>query len=223
MSTDRPEPIFSLNQDSVEERILVGLSKISLALKNQSWQDAGQHGLSPTQIQILSLLQGKQQQGMRLSAVAEGLAVTPATASDAVRVLEEKGLVQKTRSPEDRRAIAITLTPEGQKVIAEISGGSDFLLEAVRELSELEQTIFLQGLIKIVRKLQDRGQIPIGKMCLTCRFFQPNRYPDSDRPHHCDFVDAPFGDRNLNLECPDQIAAPEDLANYNWKLYQKQI
>lgn len=53
---------------------------------------------------------------MRLSAVADGLAVTAATASDAVKVLVEKGLVQKTRSAEDGRAIAITLTAAGNAI-----------------------------------------------------------------------------------------------------------
>lgn len=222
MRTDEPEKLSSLDWDSTEQRILVGLSKVSLALKSQSWQDAGQHGLSPTQAQILSLLQAKGHEGMRLTAVADGLAVTPATASDAVRVLETKGLVQKTRSPEDKRAIAITLTTQGQHLATETSCWSDILLDAVGEMSELEQTVFLRGLIKMIRKLQDAGQIPTAKMCLTCRFFQPNRYPQSDRPHHCDLVDAPFGDRNLHLECSDQIAAPVDLANNNWKLYQEQ-
>lgn len=222
MSIDESGNPLNLCHDSTEQRILVGLSKISLALKSQSWHDAGQHGLSPTQAQILSLLQAKGRAGMRLSAVAEGLAVTPATASDAVRVLDEKGLVQKMRSPEDGRAIAITLTPKGQELAAQTSCWSDLLLDAVEELSELEQTIFLRGLIKMIRKLQDAGQIPIAKMCVSCRFFQPNRYPTSDRPHHCDLVNAPFGDRNLHLECPDQVAAPGDLADRNWELYQEQ-
>lgn len=212
-----------LGHDSTEQRILVGLSKISLALKSQSWQDAGQYRISPTQAQILSLLQAKGKNGMRLSDVAAGLAITPATASDAVRVLDEKGLVQKMRSPGDGRAISITLTPNGQRLATKTSCWSDLLLDVVGELSELEQTVFLRGLIKMIRKLQESGQIPIAKMCVSCRFFQPNRYPDGDRPHHCDFVDAPFGDRNLHLECPDQIAAPEELAERNWTLYQEQI
>lgn len=222
MNTDKSENPLHVCQDSTEQRILVGLSKVSLALKSQSWHDAGQHGLSPTQAQILSLLLAKGHEGMRLSAVAEGLAVTPATASDAVRVLDEKGLVQKMRSPKDGRAIAITLTSKGQKLAIQTSCWSDLLLDAVGELSELEQTIFLRGLIKMIRKLQEAGQIPIAKMCVSCRFFQPNRYPNGDHPHHCDFVDAPFGDRNLHLECPDQMAASEELADRNWMQYQKQ-
>jgi DNA-binding MarR family transcriptional regulator len=206
MSADYPRNPTDLDADSTEQSILIGLSKVSLALKSQSWQDAGIHGVSPTQAQILALLQAKGSEGMRLSEVAAGLAVTPATASDAVRVLDQKGLVQKKRSTQDARAISIVLTPAGQQLAAQTSCWSDLLLGAVDELSESEQTVFLGGLTKMIRKLQASGQIPIARMCVTCRFFQQNLYPDGDKPHHCDFVDAPFGDRDLRIECPDQIA-----------------
>jgi DNA-binding MarR family transcriptional regulator len=208
MSTDNAGNPLDLCGDSTEQSILIGLSKVSLALKSQSWQDAGVHGVSPTQAQILALLHSQGNNGMRLSEVAAGLAVTPATASDAVRVLDRKGLVQKMRSAEDGRAIAIVLTPQGQELVAQTSCWSDLLLGAVGELSELEQTVFLGGLIKMILKLQTSGQIPIATMCVTCRFFQPNRYPHSDLPHHCDFVDAPFGDRHLRIQCDDLVPRP---------------
>jgi DNA-binding MarR family transcriptional regulator len=214
MNTDNPKTPLDLGNTSLassagettEQNILIGLSKISLALKHQSWQDATQYGLSPTQAQILALLQAQGLEGMRLSAVANSLAVTPATASDAVRVLGEKGLVQKTKALGDGRAIAITLTSPGQKLAEKTSCWSDLLLGTVDELSAAEQTVFLGGLIKMIRKLQESGQIPIAKMCVTCRFFQPDLYPESDRPHHCDLVNEPFGDRNLRLACSDQVA-----------------
>jgi DNA-binding MarR family transcriptional regulator len=210
MSADKPRNSTDLGADSTEQSILIGLSKVSLALKSQSWQDAGAHGVSPTQSQILALLQAKGHEGMRLSEVAAGLAVTPATASDAVRVLDLKGLVLKRRSTEDARAISIVLTSQGRKLAELTACWSDLLLGAVEELSEPEQTVFLGGLTKMIRKLQESGQIPIAKMCVTCRFFQPDLYPDSDMPHHCDFVNAPFGDRDLQLECHDQIAISTD-------------
>ena len=56
-------------------------------------------------------------------------------------------------------------------------------------------------------------------MCVTCQFFQPNRYPGSDRPHHCALVDAPFGDRHLRLNCAEQVAADPETAKQNWHLY----
>ncbi len=206
MSVDNNSNPVDLGADSTEQSILIGLAKVSLALKSQSWQDAGASGVSPTQAQILALLQAKGSEGMRLSEVATGLAVTPATASDAVRVLDQKGLVQKKRSTQDARAISIVLTPPGRALAERTSCWSDLLLGAVDELSEPEQAVFLGGLTKMIRKLQESGQIPIAKMCVTCRFFQPNLYPSNDQPHHCDFVDAPFGDRDLRLECQDQIA-----------------
>lgn len=54
MNTNESKNGLNFCSDSTEQRILVGLSKISLALKSQAWQDAGQQGLSPTQAQILS-------------------------------------------------------------------------------------------------------------------------------------------------------------------------
>ncbi len=159
---------------------------------------------------------------MRLSEIADGLAVTPATASDAVAALVEKGLVQKGRAADDARAIAITLTAKGQREAESAASWPDFLLAAVDELSREEQEIFFRSLIKMVRVLQERGQIPISKMCVTCRFFRPNVYSDSDRPHHCAFVDAPFGERHLQLECPDHVAAEPETAARTWQAFLAQ-
>jgi DNA-binding MarR family transcriptional regulator len=188
---------------SIEQRVSIGLAKIGVALKSQSWQDAGTQGLTPTQGQILTLLQSRTPGDMRLSEIAEGLAVTAATASDAVSVLVEKGLVQKAKSAQDKRAIALTLTKQGKQQAAKVSCWSDFLAEAVEELSEEEQVIFLKGLTKIILKLQEQGRIPIAHMCINCNFFKPNQYPDSQKPHHCSFVDMPFGDRQIQIDCQD--------------------
>ena len=138
--------------------------------------------------------------------VAQELAVTPATASDAVTSLVDKGFVQKCKAKDDRREIAITLTPLGKQQANQVLGWSDFLTVAVNELSLEEQAIFLQGLIKIILKLQKQRQIPVARMCVTCQYFQRNVYEDPDRPHHCAFVDAPFGDQQLQIDCPDHVA-----------------
>jgi DNA-binding MarR family transcriptional regulator len=207
-----------LPQDSLQLRVVVGLSKIGLALKTHSWQDANQHGLTPTQGQILALLRSNRLSGMRLSAIANELGVTAATTSDAVTTLVEKGLVQKNRAIDDGRAIAVSLTPQGQKVVEQVADWSDFLLDAVSELSETEQEIFLRGLVKMIRKLQEQGQISVARMCVNCQFFRPNMYADSDRPHHCNFVDAPFGARQLQLDCTDQIETDLKTAQQNWDL-----
>ncbi|NEQ63108.1 MAG: winged helix-turn-helix transcriptional regulator [Moorea sp. SIO4A1] len=214
---------FDTSKNAVGHKVIAGLAKISLALKSKAWQDAGLQGLTPTQGQILALLRSRSLSPMRLSEIADGLAVKPATASDAVAVLVEKGLVKKGKAPDDRRAIAITLTAKGQQQADNAASWPDFLLTAVDQLSEEETDVFFRGLIKMVRALQERGQIPVSKMCVTCRFFRANIYSDSDRPHHCALVDAPFGDRHLRLECPEHLAASPEACTEQWQSFSGRI
>ena len=203
-STENP---FDTLNEPITQRVITGLSKIGIALRSQSWQGAESQGLTPTQGQILALLRSHPDQGVRLSSIAKGLATSAPTASDAVSSLVKKGLVSREQAVDDRRAIAIRLTPEGQKQAEQAASWPDFLLSAVEELSEEEQTAFFRGLTKMIRKLQEQGKIPTSRMCVTCQYFQANVYEDCDRPHHCGLVDAPFGDRDLRLDCPEHQAA----------------
>ena len=194
-------------------QVTAGLSKLGMALRTQAWRDAGPRGLTPTQAQILALLRASAGP-LRLSAVAEGLAVTLPTAGDAVRVLIAKGLVAKGRDPADARAVALALTDTGRQAAEAASAWPDFVLAAVDALTLGEQAALMRALVKMVRTLQERGEIAPARMCVSCRFFQPYAHPeDAERPHHCAFVDAPFGDRALRVECPEhEPAAPHDAA-----------
>jgi DNA-binding MarR family transcriptional regulator len=180
--------------------IVVGLSKIGLALRHHAWEQRGRTGLTPTQAQIVSILgsQGAQ----RVGELASLLAVSQPTVSDAVAALEAKLVVERAPA-EDRRGRLIELTPAGRAVAASSSEWPDALLEAVDALDETEQATFVRGLSNMIRALQERGRIPVQRMCVSCRFFQPNAHPGSERPHHCAFVDAAFGDRELRLDCGD--------------------
>jgi len=70
----------------------------------------------------------------------------------------------------------------------------------------------------MIRKLQQQGQISVAKCVLPVNSFQPNRYPESDRPHHCALVNAPFGDRH-RLNCAEHLTADPETAKQNWNLY----
>lgn len=159
---------------------------------------------------------------MRLSEIADGLAVKPATASEAVTVLVAKGLVQKAKATDDGRAVALDLTAKGQREADSFASWPDFLLAAVEGFSASEQEVFLRCLIKMVRQLQEAGQIPISRMCVTCQFFEPNVYSDSDLPHHCKLVDAPFGDRHLRLDCPEHVAAAPETVAQAWRVFLRE-
>lgn len=206
-------------QQSLARRLVAGLARVGVVLKSQGWQLAAGRGLSPTQAQILSLLRLRFPRGARLVDLADELAITPATASDAVRALLAKQLVRKERAAEDGRARLIQLTPAGARLAEDTAGWPDFLLAAVEALDAEEQRVLLRALVKIIRQLQERGLIAPARMCVGCRFFRPYAHPDMRRPHHCLFVDAPFGDGELRLDCPDFQPAPPDEAARLWTAF----
>ncbi len=208
------------DEDSVRQQLSTGLLKIGLAIRHHAWAGGESAGLTPTQGQILALLLQRAGQDTRLNDIARDLAVTQATASVAIRVLVEKGLVTKERSTADGRAITLALTPAGRELATRSLGWTDFLLDAVDSLDPSEQAVFQRSLVKMIRSMQQKGQIPIARMCITCQHFQPNVHPEQpETPHHCAFVDAAFGDRQLRLDCADFSPAPEPEASHTWAAF----
>ena len=200
----------------LDGRLIVGLSKIGLAMKSQAWSRAPAEGVTPTQAQILVLLRDRSE-GARLSMIAEGLGITAPTASDAVASLVAKKLVVRGRDKQDARAARFRLSRSGAETAARVSAWPDFLQKAVSALDAGEQAVFLRALVKMIRTLQEAGDIPVQRMCVDCRFFRPHAHPDSrDRPHHCAFVDAPFGERHLRIDCADHETAAIEQRNHQW-------
>lgn len=180
-----------------------------------SWDKWASHGLTPTQRKILSFLESRRE-AVSLSAVAIELGVTPATASDSVASLEAKGFVRKRRSHVDGRAIALLLTQEGRNAVVALAALPDPMQAAFAVLSSAEQEAFYRSAIKMIRNLQETGTLPITRMCVRCKYFDPFRYPDSATPHHCHLVGAPFADRHLRIDCPDQVFNDQEAQNALW-------
>ncbi len=196
---------------AVSRRLIQGLAKIAIASRGAAWQTGGAHGLTPTQIQLIGALDARAPQ--RLTELADALGVTLPTVGDAVNALVRKGLVTKAAARSDARARELRLTEAGQREARAMAGWQDFLIAAADGLTPAEQAVLLRGLLKMIRTLQVQGRIPIAQMCLGCQYFRPNAHPDQSAPHHCDFVDAPFGDAELRVDCPDfQHADPAHAA-----------
>jgi len=197
------------------------LGRIGTALRSEAWEEAMSRGLTPTQAQILGYLRFRGRQGARVSEVAEALAVTLATASESTDALARKGLVRKARVAEDGRGRLVVLTPAGQREAQRLASWPEFLLRAVRALPQGEQAALLRVLLRTIRELQKAGRIPVSHMCVACHYFRPYAHPDPGAPHHCDFVDAPFGDGLLRLECPDYVPADPAQAEENWRRFTR--
>lgn len=190
---------------SSESNIATGLSRIGLFLRSAAWDRAGATGLTPTQAQMLAHLVARGP--CRLGDLAAEAGVTQPTASDAVAALIRKGLIDKRPDPDDGRAVRLHPTEAGRGVVAETAAWPDALMGALGAIPREDRAAFLRALMAIIRSLQDSGAIPAQRICATCIHFRPHAHPGSERPHHCAFVDAAFGDGALRLDCADHMPA----------------
>ncbi len=197
------------------QRIATGLHKIALVLRQAAWEENGRNGLTPTQAQLLTLVAASDG-GRSLSSLAAEVGVTAATASDSLSALERKGLVVKERAAAAGRALSVRPTAHGRRVARGLALWPDALLAAVDDLDAAERDVLQRALVKVIRSLQLQGRIPVARMCVGCRFFRPHAHPHASAPHHCDFVDAPFGDGELRIDCADHVPLTPPEADAVW-------
>jgi hypothetical protein len=113
----------------------------------------------------------------------------------------------------------VHLTPKGRREGRDVSDWPAMTEAAKKHLSREEQAGLLQALVKLIRALQLQGEIQVARMCVSCQYFSPNAHPGTKQPHHCRFVDAPFGNESLRIDCPDYVAAPAVQAQEAWKAF----
>jgi len=88
-------------------------------------------GLTPRQITVLTV--SAQHPGAPMSAIADEAAVDLNTASDLIRRLLAKGLLERRRSTRDGRAWLIYITAAGEDVLRRVLPNNEALTEAIME------------------------------------------------------------------------------------------
>jgi len=206
---------LSVLQDTaaLTTQLAAGLEKIGLAMKSRTWRREGRAGLGPLQRQVLTLLRSKPGQRAQVSTVANELAVRLPTASEVIATLERKQLVRRRRDMRDGRIVMVQLTAKGNRSCTPSSRMPDRLATATGSLSAPEQVVLLTSLVKVIRSLQEQGEISVARMCVSCHNFHPNQHGNADFPHHCDSLNAPLSERSLRLDC--HVFEPASAAQVN--------
>ena len=205
---------------SIAERLREGLSRVGMAMRIDEWNRAKASGLNPTQLAILTLLDGRGSDGLGVREIAAHLGVSQPTATDSINALERKAYLEKRPEASDRRAVRVVPTAAGLAVLAASDTGDGLAAEALGALDEHEQEALLLTLVKMIRHLQMAEAIPVQRMCVTCRHFVPFAHADAARPHHCHFVDAAFGQRELRVDCRDHDEIDPASRAATWDAFQ---
>lgn len=203
---------------STNYRIREGLSRLATVLRADEWGRAKAVGLNPTQLAILDLLQARPD-GLSVKEIAAHLGVSQPSATDSINALEKKGHVEKRPGMADGRSVNVHLSAEGVAVLRQ-SASDSFTREAVASLDDEEQQELLVVFVKMIRHLQEKNAIPVQRMCVSCKHFAPFVHADGEHPHHCHFVNASFGQRDLRVDCRDHEQADPSFRAATWEAFK---
>jgi MarR family transcriptional regulator, transcriptional regulator for hemolysin len=110
---------------------------------------AKEHGLTRSRWQVLWLL--AREQGLKQAELAERMDVAPISLARQLDMLEQEGLVERRRDPNDKRCFRIHLTPAAEPVLALLRRLADETrAEALAGFSE-QQVQQLQALLSQLR------------------------------------------------------------------------
>ena len=184
----------------VDSKLVAALERVGQALRVQTWDKAKQHGLTPTQLQLLLRLSTDSPGRRRIGVLAAELDVTHPTVSDAVAVLRRKGLVD--RDPSSRRA-ALNLSVRGRALAGDLADWDQRTREQLADVPAAEKENMLRVMLDLIAGLQRSGAITVARMCVTCRFFRRDAHPEAAQPHHCALVDVAMGVGDLRVDCAE--------------------
>lgn len=115
--------------DPRTETILADFRATMTELKCVGSERLLRQGISMTQLHILHMLERHGQ--MPMSRLADVLDVSVSNATGLVDRMEERGLVARTRVPEDRRVVLVEISPAGLSMLGDAEALRDDVLRRV--------------------------------------------------------------------------------------------
>jgi DNA-binding MarR family transcriptional regulator len=189
--------------DDLDAKLAAALERTGQALRVRLWDTGRRHGLTPTQLQVLLRLASDPPARRRVGALAAEFDVSHPTISDAVAVLRHKRLAEPETG---RRGAPLRLTPQGRELASAVAGWHEPILTALGRLDAGEKERALHLLLELIAGLQRAGIVTVARMCVTCRFFRPDRHAAPAR-HHCALLDIPLAGADLRVDCPEHEQA----------------
>jgi DNA-binding MarR family transcriptional regulator len=110
--------------DPVQLGAYFALIEVSSLLRHaieQQLRDAGE--LSYVQFQLLARLGDTPTGSHRMTDLADGVVYSRSGLTYQAQLLEQRGLVTRTPSPEDERGVTVTITDKGRGVLADVFPG----------------------------------------------------------------------------------------------------
>jgi DNA-binding MarR family transcriptional regulator len=165
------------------------------------WEESKKTGLSPIQIQLLIFILFQPNERCTITYLAREFNMTKPTISDAVKILEQKKLVDRNYSKVDSRSYSLSLTKKGIEVARSTSMFANVIKKQLGLLDDAHKSSLLYSLLEVIHQLHRVGVITTQRMCQTCSFFEPGK-----TKHYCTLIKQSLKITDLRLDCPEHKA-----------------
>lgn len=166
-------------QGDAVSQVIDNLRRTIQAL-NESYKSTEQEtGLTSPQLWAVKLIANAAP--IKVSELARGMFLHPATIVGIIDRLEAKGLVVRTRSTEDRRVVELDLTSTGRELVANAPEAAQVMLvKGLEALPEKSLQQVAAGMEQLVRILGAEGRVP--QLLFSQDMNMPVRQKNLDRP-----------------------------------------
>lgn len=184
--------------DSLPNKIVIGLQRISEAFKVLLWEKAKKFGLSPIQIQILIFIAYHKEEYRNVSYLAKEFNVTKPTVSDAIKVLEKKEMIVKDHSSSDNRSYSIFLSNTGENIVSKTETFANPIKNLMDHVSTQEQENIFSTLSSLIYQLNQKEILTVQRTCFACKF-----YTKHDHQDYCNLLQKDLLNHEIRLDCPE--------------------
>ena len=194
--------VFDPNQQQkdISSKIVAGLERISEVFKILLWEKAKIVGLSPIQIQMLIFIAFHKQDLCNVSHLAKEFNVTKPTVSDAIKVLDRKGIIVKDFSSSDSRSYTIQLSSSGKKIVSETNDFAKPLKTQIDGFKQTDLENLFETVSELIYNLNQHGILTVQRTCYGCKFYQKNKKVD-----YCNLLDKELLNQDIRLDCPEFV------------------
>lgn len=191
-------PLFNPNNQETDlaNKIVAGLERISEAFKVLLWEKAKALGLSPIQIQILIFIAYHKMEFCNVTHLAKEFNVTKPTISDVVRVLINKGFIEKIFPSSDSRSYTIQLTDEGKHIVSKTENFALPIKTQLKNTDASDLNSLFKTISNLIFQLNKSGVLTLQRTCYACKFHQ--KIQDRD---YCNLLEKELLNSEIRIDC----------------------
>jgi DNA-binding MarR family transcriptional regulator len=192
--------VFNLESQNanLDNKIVAGLERLSQVFRILLWEKAKEQSLSPIQIQLLIFIAYHSQEKTTISYLAKEFNFTKPTISDAIKTLEQKGLITKSIDEKDTRSYTIQLTELGKKAVEETDNFTNPITEIICKTDPNEKLILWENISSLILQLNKLDIISVQRTCYNCK-----HYTVSNEMNFCNLLNQQLDIQNIRIDCEE--------------------